>query len=484
MKRKIVITLLISLLLFLFSCTADTGNDMNNTVNNENSGELMQQNDEENDETQKKEELSDHLPDMDFEGYNFRILMHFEDEGWYAEEEIGEPLNDAVYLRIKIVEDRFNVNISLVEMPGWGPLGVKSILAGDDAFDILASHGIIAYQYVGRNVVSDWISNMPYNDLNAVWWNQTVVNEHSFFGKLYGVTGDISYSALHNTFCLYFNKNIFQDLGIEYPYNDVINGKWTLDKFMSVVREGTADLNGDGAITPDADRYGLTVNNKWAFPITVLYIGGDKIIKKDAGGLPVLSVFNERTVDIYDKFFSMLSDKIAHLEVFESPDELFMKGRALFADEGMKGAVRFRAMEDEIGIVPMPKYNEQTPKYYSLMEAGTEIVTVPITTADYNRTSIIVEALAAEGYKKITPTYYELVLKTKLARDDESAGMLDYIRDGMVVDYGYINDPLTGSFSLLGANLCDSKDRNFASFYEKNESKIQKNIEKFIEDNK
>ena len=208
MKRKIVITLLISLLLFLFSCTADTGNDMNNTVNNENSGELMQQNDEENDETQKKEELSDHLPDMDFEGYNFRILMHFEDEGWYAEEEIGEPLNDAVYLRNKIVEDRFNVNISLVEMPGWGPLGVKSILAGDDAFDILASHGIIAYQYVGRNVVSDWISNMPYNDLNAVWWNQTVVNEHSFFGKLYGVTGDISYSALHNTFCIYFNKNI------------------------------------------------------------------------------------------------------------------------------------------------------------------------------------------------------------------------------------------------------------------------------------
>ena len=109
---------------------------------------------------------------------------------------------------------------------------------------------------------------------------------------------------------------------------------------------------------------------------------------------------------------------------------------------------------------------------------------VPVTATDYSRTSIIVEAMAAEGYKKITPAYYELVLKTKLARDDESAEMLDYIRSGMTTDYGYLNDQLTGQFSLLGANLCDSKDRNFASFYEKYKDGVQIKIDQFIEDNK
>ena len=481
MKRKIIIALLISLLLPLFSCTAKPNTNADNTGNTEYNGESMQKNETTVNATT---ELTDNLPDMDYGGYNFRILMHFDDEGLYAEEEIGEPLNDAVYARNKAVEERFNINISLVKMPGWGTLAAKSILAGEDVCDILALHGIIAYQYVGKNLMSDWISHMPYNNLNAVWWNQNIVNDTKFFGKLYAVTGDISYSALHNTFCLYFNKNLFKNLNIEYPYNDVINGTWTLDKFMSDVKNGAADLNGDGVIVPDADRYGLSMNNKWAFPITVFYIGGDKIIKKDESGFPVLSVYNERTADIYNKLFSMLADKTAYLENPDTPEDLFMKRQALFADEGMKGAVRFRAMEDEIGIVPMPKYDEQTPNYYSLMEAGTELITVPITNTNYERTSIIVEAMASEGYKKITPTYYELVLKTKLARDDESADMLDYIRSGMVTDYGYLNDQLTGQFSLFGANLCDSKERNFTSFYEKYAGGVQAKIDKFIEANK
>ena len=479
MKRKILIALSIFLLLLLFSCTAEKPSieTNNNNENKENNSESMQNNNE-NEKMNEVDPLSDNLPDMDFEGYNFRILMHFENEGLYAEEEIGEPLNDSVYARNRAVEERFNINISLVEIPGWGTLAEKSILAGEDVCDILALHGIIAYEYIGKNLMVDWISNMTYNNLNAVWWNQNIVNDHTFFGKLYGATGDISYSALHNTFCLYFNKNLFQNLNIEYPYNDVVKGTWTLDKFISIVKEGTADLNGDGAMKPNDDRYGLNINNQWAFPVTVLYIGGDKIIKKDENGYPVLSVFNERTVDIYDKFFSMLNDKIAFLE-----RDLFFKGQALFADEGMKGAVRFRSMEEEIGIIPMPKYNEQTPKYYSLMEAGTEIITVPITNANFERTSIIVEAMAAEGYKRITPAYYELVLKTKLARDEESAEMLDYIRDGMVVDYGYLNSPLTGQFGLFGTNLYNYKEKSFVSFYEKYAAGVQANIEKFINDN-
>ena len=433
-------------------------------------------------------EIPDNLPERDFEKYDFRIYIEDKEIAYkdlYVEEENGDILNDIVYQRNKTVEERFNVSIMPVFYKEWGTPGEKAIKAGEDAFDIISSHGMISYQYAGKNLVSDWIANMPYTDLNAVWWNQDVVGENSYFGKIYAITGDITYSMLGYTQSLYFNKRLFQDLNIEYPYNDVKNGTWTLDKFISVSKNGVADLNGDGKMTPGEDRYGFSILNQWGYPVSILYCGGDKIIKKDENNLPVLSVYNERTKNIYDKFFDML-DSAAFVGAPEgNPDSLqiFQNGRSLFFDRGMNGAIMLRAMEDEIGIIPLPKYDAQTPKYYSLVEAGARMITIPVTVTNHERTSIIVEALAAEGYKKITPVFYEVVLKTKYARDEESAEMLDYIKEGAVVDYGYLNDTLTGALGLLGTNLLVQPNRDFASLYEKHEGKALKAIEKLIEEN-
>ncbi|MCL2813678.1 MAG: extracellular solute-binding protein [Oscillospiraceae bacterium] len=494
MKRKFKLTIftlmaVISISVILYSCKTESDNTDLQAPAAENTTEPA---------NIAEEEISDNLPARDFGGYNFRIYAEEEDNytGYkhyndiYVEEENGDILNDAVFKRNRTVEERFNINITPVFFKDWGTPGEKSILSGDDVFDMISTHGMVSYFYADKNLVIDW-ANMPYVDLTAAWWNQDIVDNCSYFGKLYAVTGDITHTTLEYTWCMFFNKDLFQNLGIEFPYQSVLDGIWTLDRFISIVKNGSADLNGDGALTPDADRYGIDILNRWAYPVSVLYCGGDKILKKDENGLPVLSVYNERTRNIYDKFFDMLESGSACIgdlrhEIYGNPGsiKIFEEGRALFRDRSLGGFFEYRGLEHEIGIVPVPKYDEKTLKYYSLMEAGARMMTIPVTVTDFERTSIIVEAMAAEGSKTVLPVFYEKALKTKHARDDESEKMLDIIKDGAVVDYGYLNQALTSDLSLVGTKLVESSNTNFASFYEKLEGKVLTNIDNFIEANK
>ncbi|NLY68687.1 MAG: hypothetical protein GX067_02720, partial [Clostridiales bacterium] len=77
------------------------------------------------------------------------------------------------------------------------------------------------------------------------------------------------------------------------------------------------------------------------------------------------------------------------------------------------------------------------------------------------------------------PAYYEISLKTKYARDDESQEMLDIIFASTVYDLGNIFD--WGGVFSLPANLTESASTDFASRYGKLEKSIMKNMEKTIE---
>jgi len=484
LKKFKVIAFLIALII-LYSCTM---NDVNTNPKDNNTSSV-----ENTVQPETENILSDNLPERNFEGYDFRMLI-FENldefgSGMYAEKEDGDIINDAIYERNLKVAERFNVTISPVFYNrDWESRmqGSKSILAGDDAFDIMFLHMRVVFDYSGSHLLSEWFEYMPYVDLTAPWWSQDSVQDLSLFGKLYGAGGDISTAKLNNTMCLYFNKNLFQILNIEYPYNDVINGTWTMNKFMSIIKDSTADLNGDGAITPDADRYGFAMRTIFYYPTTVPYCGGDKVIKKGSNGEPVLSIYNERVIDIFDKVLEMFSSEAACLagdKNYGNPQsiDIFKEDRALFTDGTMAQMITFRAFEFDIGVLPIPKYDELTPNYYALIEAHGGLITVPVTVSNYERTSIITEALCFEGYKTVIPVYYEKALKTKFARDDESAEMLDYIKNSGVYDYGYSADKITSELGTIGYFFL-LHNPNMASLYAKNETPVLKNLEKLAED--
>ena len=56
--------------------------------------------------------------------------------------------------------------------------------------------------------------------------------------------------------------------------------------------------------------------------------------------------------------------------------------------------------------------------------------------SDRRRAVVMLEALACEYASNVVPAYYEIALKTKAARDEESQGMLDIIFNNRVIDLG------------------------------------------------
>ena len=105
---------------------------------------------------------------------------------------------------------------------------------------------------------------------------------------------------------------------------------------------------------------------------------------------------------------------------------------------------------------------------------------IPIDAPDMDKTAFITEALCAESYKKVVPVFYDVVLKTKNARDNDSAQMIDIIRDGLVFDWGYIYSVTMGHPGHQLSILLNAHNTNIASEFDKNAKTYEKNLEKAL----
>ena len=98
----------------------------------------------------------------DFDGYNFRILTR---KGMlaeqYVEEQTGDIINDAIYSRNATVEALYNVKITATETQASGANteAISTILAGDDAYDIILSHYRSSFSYATQELL------VNYNDV-------------------------------------------------------------------------------------------------------------------------------------------------------------------------------------------------------------------------------------------------------------------------------------------------------------------------------
>lgn len=430
----------------------------------------------------------DALPDKDFGGYEFRIFMRNDQSflrDMQAESETGDLMNDTIYARNRKVEERFNIKMSiLLAKDGQGADAAKHIMADDDVFDIYMPYGRTALTDAQKEIMVEWNGDtMPDVDLDAPWWDQSARDTFSVGHHVYYMTGDISFVSFGMMNAVFFNKDIFDEYGVKYPYQLAIDGKWTFDEFAKIAKTCQADLNGDSQMTFGEDLVGY-VTSEWSGPVRVLYSGGSTIYAKDGDDIPYLAINTERTVDIFDKFFALAADPGVIIETSgkykTSGTKAFKAGTAAMFEAAVRVAESYRDMDGEFGILPCPKFDETDDKYYCL--GGALFLCVPITNPDTARTGLILEAMAIESHEKVLPTYFDVVLERKVTRDEESAEMVRLIHDGRMFDMGFIDN--NGAMKDVGQRLSNQAEPNFASFYAANvtscETALQKTIDAYL----
>ncbi len=98
--------------------------------------------------------------------------------------------------------------------------------------------------------------------------------------------------------------------------------------------------------------------------------------------------------------------------------------------------------------------------------------------------SAVMEAMAAESYRYVTPAYYDVVLNGRYLRDKDSSEMLEIAMDGIKIDFGWIHTYSLGSCSqaLLRDIIYTSKSNNFSSGYARMKRVYEKKMEMLLED--
>lgn len=463
-NRKIALLLLGALCANLVCACGDTGTKPNETTTSPS--------DTSGSDTTAEEYV---YPDKTYGGYEFRVFNIHKMWECYMNLDLdtltGDVVDDAVYNRNRLVEQKLDIKFKeiAVEYPGWGNIpGLintiqQSIMANDDEYDAAYLPLSFSPAIITTGSLVD-LKTIPELQFDREWWDTTLNDSLEVNGKLYAATSPLHLMSLDMTWCLFFNKSIFDNNKLEYPYDLVRSGDWTIDKMNEYV-SAIASLNGDDSFTYSADGnaiYGVAGHTN--VPIALTFSAGNTVIS--GGSSPEFAANSERLFNTIDKCIKLLSVSDGHclygnggITEPGSYYHLFANDRAGFLTAELKSSLVMRDMKSEYGILPMPKLESEQSDYHSYATANTSRLTIPVTNTDLSRTGTILDALSYESTKSVLPVYYNKAISQKGLRDDDSIEMLSIINSSRMCDMGLFYGVTSEFFNSLISMVTDGENK-------------------------
>ena len=392
---------------------------------------------------ESEEAVRDDLGAYDFEDASFG-MMTFENQNFHyrvrADEMTGIQLNDAMFDATLAVEDRFHISIDEMLYADFSNTPRVNVTAGDMSMDTVRIRCTDATGWWTDNLLVT-ADELPMIDLSKPYWDKTINESLTVAKQHYVALSSFDLCTYDLTFALMFNKSYIANYGFESPYDLVNGGEWTMDKMNEMMITVSEDADGDGRRDRN-DRWGYVAHPKMVAP--GFWIGADALsIEKDENDIPHLNIASERFINVWEKLISICYSDNQYLGIDDAADipadaiRIFSENRALFMDMSFFFSEQLRSMESDFGIIPYPKYDTAQDHYSARLCYYMPTVVPSTKTGDeLTRCGVMLEALASEYFGTVLPAYYDLALRYKVARDEESQGMLDIIFASRVIDIG------------------------------------------------
>ena len=437
--------------------------------------------------------------DADYKGEDFTFLHlrqlagtkdyyggKFLDSETYA----GLTLEDAVYDRNVAVEEKYKVNIVERIEDGEEPLSFLQTAAFSDdyTYDVIYGWGYKMGTCVIEGLFAD-INSLPNVDLTQEYWSPSSMEDLMINDKLYITINDISMNKLEWGSLIFFNKQIVEDYNVTKDmdgktfYELVNEGKWTIDKFLQAVQLISTDVDGNGTIDK-TDVYGLIDGD--ASGSSFGYSCGITLTTTADDGSYLVSYYNDNNYALATKIHDVLSNKKFvkdyvndlganadvpdGMEIHEYYRSFFSNGHALFSTGTAQITGEFRDMEDEYGVIPFPKLDENQQNYISTIDSNAALFAIPATynkaatTAGADRTGAILEYMSYKSNQVVLPAYYETLLKGQRLNSEDDQVMLDIVRENIhYVFAAMMGDSLTDIKTNYEA-MCSSPSSAASTF--------------------
>ena len=435
LRFAVSLCLVFAMIITFIACADNKGNDTTTTADN---GETTY-------ETPVFGEGDDvdNLPELNYKGAEVSIF-HRGGSGFDEEFENSQDATDlvdvAVYKRNRTVEKRLNVTLKYTGLP-WSDGTYNNTIytaahSGDNEFDIFSGPSYHIPILMVDGCYSD-LSKTDYLDFDKVWWANGINDGMAIDGKVFVATGDISLGYVKYLHCLIFNEMLYHDVYSEDSlYETVSKGDWTVEKMAEVTNGVWEDLDKDG-LNSEGDRFGYVIPNS---NLMRAYI--------DAVNLNIIHVDSDGNAAVWEENQSHVHDAIETLNAYfgtedvlytqdnsnEKSYNIFKDGRAIFVLGRLTDiSSTYRDIKDfTFGVIPLPKWDD-SQEDYAVTICGSESVFAicsSLPADEVERASAVMQALAIESYKSVTPVYYENALKIKYDMGGDKAKMLDFIRGG------------------------------------------------------
>ncbi len=387
------------------------------------------------------------FPDADeYSGEMFRILNA---DNWFdlknsffAKSDSQDEVDLEIYRRNQWIYDNYGVTVdeTTVNIHTLNTELGNLYTAGDDMYEIVMQKG----ESIGTLIISGYIQDMSAMDgfyFDWEHWSQEVM-EVATLGeskKIYFAAGNSTLMPFELGMIVAFNKTVLNSLGIDLPYQKVKDGVWTVAEMQAIIIESKS-LNGDSEWT-----YSQTGRSRYGFSsflpcATALRIGADLnycVTSEKTGNI----TFTASTSETFDTGIRQLQQLFAQDGNFiyaNSPGvceygTLFNEGRATMIITELN-SMRKKSATVDFGIVPMPKLNKDQKNYYTNMTTYALFATVPATCRNTSFASTFMDLITYKS-DKVLEVYFEQKLTDQGAPDRDSMEMMEYIKNGLTLDY-------------------------------------------------
>ncbi len=284
------------------------------------------------------------------------------------------------------------------------------------------------------------LNDSTYIDIEERWWYTDAIMELSLDDYNYRfLYGDILIGSLSNAGAIFYNKELYKDYlsptkDKDELYQTVLDGEWTLEKLYTLT-------NASHFYTNDPDRaiYGYSLF-RYADPIHYFAAScGTEYYVRDSNGFPKITINNDRSTEFVKALYNFIynnegawlfypnqiGSEVGHENDFPNRKVIFY-----FGSLGTCLSENMRAMQDDFGILPYPKWDTEQEEYINFIANGATLVGIPVA-VNYDRAmeeiSAVIEAMASEAYRSVALAFYESALQTAYVRDDYASQMIDII---------------------------------------------------------
>ena len=376
-------------------------------------------------------------------------------------EDDGTALSAELVERTMATEERLNVAITVAKGESWSNYSQTirdlraSIQNGLGSYDIIAGWSPRLPALSAEGLFYN-LNQFDYFDPEEEWWSQSLVDALTFNGKLHLATGDISSMYMDGALVVVFNQVLAEARGMDYVslYNTVEEGKWTLDYLWSVTKDVYVDQDGSDTRN-EGDIFGLVAQEH----LNLQFCWGSSginIMPNNGADRPVLDFNVERIQAVYDKVYNLVHNNpgavINNVDGLKLGETTMMKyfkeGNALFYIVQLGNLAQFTDMEQDYGVLPTPKYDEEQSKYYTHLHACT-MFGVPLDAKDPEMSAAIMTSLAYDSNQLVIEAHFDKLLKLRYSKDSESGKMIDLIYNNIYMNFDSIYN------EALGTSLSD-----------------------------